>query len=602
MAMSNYIHTEISSQLKSDWLSYSLASLNRAIPSAIDGLLPVQRRILQIGLDHSYNRLVKTVRWAGDVMGRLHPHGDSSITGAIYGMVSKSRMIYPLIEGQGNFGGWSHEGYRVGSSPPAAARYTEVKLSEFAKQVYDLASGYKPNFDQSTQEVVSYVPALPILLLNGNMGIATGYSSNVLSIDAQDVISLIEGKGIREVKPRIVLSSGCTVLEDDQYWSYLESGTGNLTAVGKYKKDGKAKTITITQLPLVDAETYCTKLADAVKNGKVSGVVKIEDLSHTSIEIVLTVGKKFNPDVVLSELLAHTPLQDSLKGNLTVMVDGLPVQCGVQEIIKVWRKARVEALGQKYASELQGLREQISKLQALILAVSQIDAVISIIKKSKTRAQASEALIQKFDFTPLQAQAILSKELGQLVNTETQDLESELQKCEKLASKLEKLNPKKLEQIVLKTASDLVGKFYRNTGTSLTSKLQTPKAEGVKAKPPRNETDSELIYQQGKELGFWKQRRVAEKWLQEQRGKGTVKQVWADRLSKHKKQKRIRKAIPNILDRKSSLNVEELLPSFNDWARGQSLPTLSKAKLSRLLWDYRDDVVQARLAWAKENS
>ena len=604
--------------LADDYVSYALATLNRALPSAIDGLKVSHRRILQTGLEHGYTGLVKTSRWSGMTMGTLHPHGDSS--GTIYSLVDKSTYRYPLITGNGNFGGVAWEsGHRISPDGPAAARYTEVALSDFAQHIFDIDAGLlsrRPSYDNKQQEVASYVPAVPILAIAGATGIATGYATTCLPFNFGSIAKVLL-KHLANGRPLSVLcrdlvpdwSSGCRVLNDHGLEAYLATGRGTIRIRGNWSiaKQKRRDTITITELPFCNAETYCYKIREAIKSGKVSGISDVQDLSAKTIEVKVLCQSGISAESVLAQLLAHTPLEDTISGNNTVLNKGLPELMPVSGILKQWLIARREVLIAKYTKQSNALSLAKHKLQGLAKAIAMLDELIAIIRKSATKQSAKQKLVAEYGFSEAQAEAVLNMALAKLVNSEALAIQTEISSIEAQIAELSRLIAEP-DKAIAKQLKELSKAYALPSKTKLVDSFVVAKAVAI-AKP-KQKTALQKMLEQGSSLEpvamtktsirqFAKQ----DKHNDPELAKLSMADAWAQRMAKHVaywngKKGTEHKVPANCLVATLAVVDPKELTALNAWCKKSGYPRFDRKTLSQKLTKY-GDIVGVKQAHAR---
>lgn len=456
---SSILNVSLSEELKSSYLTYSVAIFNRALPSVTDGLKSAQRRII-LGLKdlnlRPNGQYKKVSRLEGHVLGSYHPQGGCAGTAINMGQATSFR--YLLTDIHGNVGGSIQSGPSVGQSisedAPAAARYLEVKSSELTQRVYvdeiDKEScEWRDNYDGSTQEVVEIVPTIPTLLINGAQGIAAGYACNHVPYNLTEVC-----KGVAEYikNPKITskalfkhikgpdLPNGARILNDGNVFQAFETGSGSLKVYGewevkdvKWGKRSTRKAIIITSLASGSSERFLEKLKDAAESEKVIGVADVQDhSSRAGISIEVTLKNGIDPNQVIPQLLAFTNLHDTIGVNATAISSGLPTVFGVKEVIAEWYKARCKALSSRYRAECERLKGKIHILDGLLTVLADIDEVVKLIRSSKTKETAAGKLKKRWKLSDIQANAVLSMPLSRLVGAEKAELQSQKADLESL--------------------------------------------------------------------------------------------------------------------------------------------------------------------------
>ena len=469
------ISVNIEDELKQSYLSYALSVIHgRALPDIRDGLKPVHRRILyaMYDLKNSYNKpYKKSARVVGDVIGKYHPHGDSAVYDAMVRMAQDFSMRYPIVEGQGNFGS-------IDGDPPAAMRYTEVRMAKITDQMYgDIEKetvSYSPNYDGS-EFIPDVLPTkIPNLLVNGSSGIAVGMATNIpphnltevlnasvnlindpkLSID--DLIKDISGPDF---------PTGGTIDGKAGIYEAYKTGRGIIhirsnTSIEEDEKSGKQSLI-INEIPfMVNKAKMLEKIAELVKEKKIEGITEIRDESDKDgLRVVIEVRKGDSVEVLENNLFAQTQLEQSFGINFTVLVDGQPKEVNLKEMLEAFIKHRKDIITKRTKYDLKKAKDRGHIVEGLMVAIANIDEVITIIKKSKDPKLAADALCKKvwkagpveailkkvgkdackpkglskdlgingkkYKLSPDQAKAILELRLGRLTGLEQDNLSNE---------------------------------------------------------------------------------------------------------------------------------------------------------------------------------
>ena len=429
--------------MHSSMLPYSeFVIMDRALPRVEDGLKPVQRRILytmqELGLtpDKPFRKCAKIV---GDVLGRYHPHGDSSVYDALTRMAQDFTINVPLIQGHGNFG--SIDGDR-----PAAYRYTEARLSELSLELMqDIDKDtvtYSLNFDDTLKEPDYFPGRFPNLFVNGASGIAVGLATNIPPHNLGEMIdatvAYIENPNItlkevlQYVKGPDFPSGGIMSTGKDMYEAY-ETGKGKVTLRAKFHKEelsnGKTN-IVITELPYqVNKSLFLQHIMEVKEKVKdvLNNIVEITDESDkTGMRAVVTVKKDGDPDSIIALLLKHTEMQQNFNLNVVAIVDGAPKQLGLLEYLNCYVNFQVDIIKRRTQYDYDRAVARVHILEGLIIAIQNIDEVIAIIKSSESTAHAKARLIERFSLTEVQAVAILDMKLARLTNLETTKIEQEM--------------------------------------------------------------------------------------------------------------------------------------------------------------------------------
>jgi len=463
--------------MEESYLRYSMSVIvERALPDVRDGMKPVHRRILYSmnsdGL-RSTARHRKSANVVGAVMGKYHPHGDSSIYDAMVRMAQPWAMRYMLINGQGNFGS-------MDGDPPAAMRYTEAKMARLADELLaDIDKEtvpFRDNYDGTTQEPEVLPGKLPNLLLNGQLGIAVGMATNIPPhnltelIDAtvhqiehedatlDDLLQYIKGPDF---------PTGGVIYGKDSLRSAYATGRGGIVVRGiaevAENKKGRNQII-ITEIPYaLNKESLIIKIADLVKDKKIGGISDIRDESARGVvRIVIDLKKDAYPKKLLNQLYKLTPLQTAFHFNMMALIDGIqPRVLGLQDIITEHIKHRCIVVRRRTEYELRKAKEEAHILEGLKIALDNIDEVISTIRASQTTDEARENLIKRFGLTEIQARAILAMQLRTLAGLERQKIEDRLAELVKLIAKLEAIlaDEKEILKIVKEEMLELKQKY-----------------------------------------------------------------------------------------------------------------------------------------------
>ena len=441
--------------MEESFLRYSMSVIiDRALPDVRDGLKPVHRRILYSMAENGIRpggRFTKSARIVGDVMGKYHPHGDSSIYDAMVRLAQEWNLRYPLVDGQGNFGS-------MDGDPPAASRYTEARLAHPGNELLaDLDKetvDFRDNYDGSEKEPVVLPAKLPQLLLNGQMGIAVGMATNIpthnLSELVDAVICLID-EGIENVTPEQLLkyvkgpdfpTGGIVYGGSPMKQAYL-TGRGSVVirAVGEIVETKKGRhQIIYTEIPYgVSKEDLKEKIAELVKDKKLNGVSDVRDeTARDKVRFVVDLKKDAFPKKIMNQLFKMTALQTSFHYNMLALVNGLqPRVLGLQDILVEFLKHRQSVVRRRTEFELKKAKERAHILEGLKIALDHIDEVVALIRASKSYDEAKDGLMKQFKLSEIQAMAILAMQLRKLTGLERQAIEDELKGLLELIKKLE---------------------------------------------------------------------------------------------------------------------------------------------------------------------
>lgn len=431
----------IENEMRKSYLEYSLSVIiGRAIPDARDGLKPVHRRILfaQQELANSYNRPPKKcARIVGDVIGKYHPHGDSAVYDALVRLAQDFSMRDPLEDGQGNFGS-------IDGDAAAAMRYTEVRMSrlagEFLSDIDKETVDFRPNYDNTMAEPVVLPTKVPNLLLNGSSGIAVGMATNIpphnLGELSTALLMLIEDPdcGIEDLMDVVQgpdFPTGGYVYAGQGLYDAYRTGRGTVKVRGKVELEERKKgfqSIIIREIPFgLNKSSLVEKIAALVNDHRIDGVSDLRDESdRRGIRIVIELKRGIIPEIVINALYKYTPLESSFGINMLAVVDNRPVLLNLKSALTCFLDHRREVVVRRTRFELRKAEARAHILQGLLKALDHIDEVVALIRASSTGAEAKTRLIERFDFSEIQAQAILDMRLQRLTGLEREKLEEEL--------------------------------------------------------------------------------------------------------------------------------------------------------------------------------
>ena len=451
--------------LKHSFISYAMAvNVSRAIPDVRDGLKPVHRRILDgMGeMNNFYDKPTKkSARIVGDVMGKYHPHGDSSVYDAMVRLAQDFSIRYPLVDGQGNFG-------TVDGDPPAASRYTEARLSKIASLMLEDIDkdtvNFYPNFDNTLMQP-SVLPAkIPNLLINGADGIAVGMATNIPPHNLTEVLTglqaMIDNPEIDideliKYIPAPDFPTGGIIMGRAAVKMAYKTGRGGIVVRGKAEieemANGRSRII-ITELPYqVNKAQLIIQIAEQVKNKRLEGISDINDLSdREGMRIVIDVKKDANAQVVLNALYKNTQLQKGSGIIMLALVNNQPRVLNLKEMLYYYLEHQKEVLSRKTQFDLAKAREREHIVKGLVIALANIDEVIKIIKSSDDKQDACNKLIENFELDEIQANAILEMKLSRLTSLEVEKLNEELASLEATITDLEDIlaNPQRILKIL----------------------------------------------------------------------------------------------------------------------------------------------------------
>ena len=436
--------------MEESYIDYAMSVIAaRALPDVRDGLKPVQRRVLysMIELNNGPDKPHrKCARIVGDTMGKYHPHGDSSIYGALVNLAQEWSTRYPLVDGHGNFGSEDGDG-------AAAMRYTEARLSKISMQMLrDINKNtvdFVSNFDETEKEPVVLPARMPNLLVNGTNGIAVGMATNIpphnLTEVIKGVIKLIDNKvnedretsidEIMEVIKGPDFPTGATILGRSGIESAYRTGRGKIKvrAVTNIEPmdNGKSR-IVVSELPyMVNKARLIEKIADLVKDKRVDGITDLRDESdQTGTRVVIELRRDANPNIVLNHLYKHTQLQDTFGVIMLALVNNEPKVLNIYEMLKYYLMHQEDVVNRRTKYDLNKAEERAHILKGLLIALDNIDEVIKIIRGSRTIQIAKESLIDRFALSEVQAQAIVDMRLRALTGLEREKIENELKELE----------------------------------------------------------------------------------------------------------------------------------------------------------------------------
>ena len=429
----------IEDEMKSAYIDYSMSVIvARALPDVRDGLKPVHRRVLygmnELGLTASKAHK-KSARIVGEVLGKYHPHGDTSVYDSMVRMAQDWSLRYPLVDGQGNYGS-------MDGDSPAAMRYTEARLEKISDEILSDINkdtvDFALNFDDSLEEPTVLPTKIPNLLINGASGIAVGMATNMLPHNLSEVIDgtiatiddpEISVDGLMEHIKAPDFPTGGIIQGTSGVREAFETGRGKVVVRGKadIETEGNKETIIITEIPYqVNKANLVMKIADLVNQEKITGISDVRDESdRNGLRIVVEVKRDAMANVILSKLYKYTPLQTSYGVNNVALVDGRPKLIGLKRIIEEFIKFRIEVVVRRTQYDLKKAEERAHILEGLIIAIDNLDEVIKIIRGSATVEDAKNALMSTFDLSELQAKAILEMRLQKLVSLEMDKLRKE---------------------------------------------------------------------------------------------------------------------------------------------------------------------------------
>lgn len=470
------VETPLNEEMSKSFLEYAYSVIYaRALPDARDGLKPVQRRIVyQMGEmnltpDRSY---MKSARVVGEVMGKLHPHGDSAIYEAMVRLAQPFAMRLPLVDGHGNFGSLD--------DGPAASRYTEARLGPAAlgmnADIDEDTVDFTPNYDNKLKEPTVLPAAIPNLLVNGGSGIAVGMATNLATHNLGEVVNAAKFlmahpdatlEQLMRYVPGPDWPTGGTIIGRDGIREAYATGRGTLTtraATHIEHVTARKQAIVVTELPyMVGPEKVIERISDGVKNRKLEGISGAFDLTdrHNGTRIVIEIKTGFDPHAVLVQLFKHTPLQDNFAMNNVALVDGRPHTMGLKEMLQVWVDHRRVVIRRRSEYRKKKALERLHLVEGLLLAMLDIDEVIQVIRTSDDADAAKTRLMAVFDLDEVQAQYILDLRLRRLTKMNRIELEAERDDLKKRIEELTRIlaSAEALDHVVTSEMDEAVDKW-----------------------------------------------------------------------------------------------------------------------------------------------
>ena len=470
------VETPLNEEMSKSFLEYAYSVIYaRALPDARDGLKPVQRRIVyQMGEmnltpDRPY---MKSARVVGEVMGKLHPHGDSAIYEAMVRLAQPFAMRLPLVDGHGNFGSLD--------DGPAASRYTEARLGPAAlgmnAAIDEDTVDFTPNYDNKLKEPTVLPAAIPNLLVNGGSGIAVGMATNLATHNLGEVVNAAKFlmahpdatlEQLMRYVPGPDWPTGGTIIGRDGIREAYATGRGTLTtraATHIEHVTARKQAIVVTELPyMVGPEKVIERISDGVKNRKLEGISGAFDLTdrHNGTRIVIEIKTGFDPHAVLVQLFKHTPLQDNFAMNNVALVDGRPHTMGLKEMLQVWVDHRRVVIRRRSEYRKKKALERLHLVEGLLLAMLDIDEVIQVIRTSDDADAAKTRLMAVFDLDEVQAQYILDLRLRRLTKMNRIELEAERDDLKKRIEELTRIlaSAEALDHVVTSEMDEAVDKW-----------------------------------------------------------------------------------------------------------------------------------------------
>ncbi|WP_293850839.1 DNA gyrase subunit A [uncultured Brevibacterium sp.] len=479
---------DLNLEMQRSYLDYAMSVIvGRALPDARDGLKPVHRRVLYAMYDGGYRpdrNYSKCSRVVGDVMGQYHPHGDSAIYDALVRLVQPWAMRYPLIDGQGNFGSAGNDG-------AAAPRYTECKMAplslEMVRDIEEDTVDFQDNYDGRNQEPV-YLPArFPNLLVNGSAGIAVGMATNIpphnlreVAAGAQWLLSHPDATNEEALEALLGIikgpdfPNGATILGRKGIEDAYRTGRGSITqrAVVEVEEIQGRTCLVVTELPyMVNPDTLANKIASYVKDGKVAGIADLRDESsgRTGQRLVIVLKRDAVAKVVLNNLYKHTQLQENFSANMLALVDNVPRTLSIDAFLRLWVKHQIDVIVRRTRFRLKKAEERAHILRGYLKALSALDEVIALIRRSPSSDEARTGLMELLDVDEIQANAILDLQLRRLAALERLKIEEEAQKIEELIREYNNIleTPARQREIVSEELDAIVQRYGDDRRTKI---------------------------------------------------------------------------------------------------------------------------------------
>ena len=504
------LEINIENEMKSSYIDYSMSVIvSRALPDVRDGFKPVHRRVLY-GMDklrnYSNAAYKKSARIVGDVLGKYHPHGDSSVYLAMVRLAQDWAMRYPLVDGQGNFGS-------VDGDSPAAMRYTEVRLDKMGESMMEDMDkdtvDFVPNFDNTLEEPSVLPTRIPNLLVNGATGIAVGMATNMAP---HNLGECIDGCLALLEDPEMEVSDLMSYIKAPDFptggiiYGYqgvkdaFETGRGRIVvrAKAEIETDRNHERIVVNEIPYnVNKKDLIENIARMVEEKKIDGISDINDESDRhGMRIVIDVKKDFNPNVLLNKLYKMTELQSSFSVNNVCLVNGRPQLLNLKQLLQNFLEHRHEVVIRRTRFDLKKAQERAHILEGLIIASDNIDEVIAIIKSSESTEHAIQRLMERFSLTEVQARAIVEMRLRQLTGLEQEKLHNELAEVRKTIEQLQAIldDPAECRKVIEQELIEVKEKFGDERRTQIEYSSEEMNAEDFYSDDPMIITISHFGY------------------------------------------------------------------------------------------------------------
>ncbi|MEI7590692.1 MAG: DNA gyrase subunit A, partial [Deltaproteobacteria bacterium] len=479
------ITINIEDEMKKSYMDYAMSVIiGRAIPDVRDGLKPVHRRVLfaMHEMGNRWNKpYKKSARIVGDIIGKYHPHGDSAAYDTIVRMAQDFAMRYRLVDGQGNFGS-------IDGDPPAAMRYTEIRMERIAEELLQELEketvDFIPNYDDSLVEPVVLPARLPVLLLNGSTGIAVGVATNIPPHNLGEILSatvaLIQNPqiSIQELMTHVKgpdFPTAGFIYGSEGIASAYKTGRGSIKvrarAIIERNERTDRESIVVTELPYqVNKANLIEKIAELVKEKKLEGISDLRDESdRDGIRVVIELKKDEHSSVVLNHLFKHTQMETSYSIIMLAIRNNQPYVFNLKEILESFVDFRRQVIVKRTAFDLRKAKDRAHLLEGLLVALSNIDAVIVIIKKSANPTEAMSALCASYAFSEVQAKAILEMRLQRLTSLERNKIEDEFQELSKQVIELQSIlnDTQKVLTIIIDELTDIKTRYNDERRTQI---------------------------------------------------------------------------------------------------------------------------------------
>ena len=526
---SGFEPVSIEDEVRNSFLVYSMSVIiNRALPDVRDGLKPVHRRILFAMHDEgllSNRPFSKSAGVVGEVLKHYHPHGDSAVYDSMVRMAQDFSLRYPLIDGQGNFGS-------IDGDPPAAYRYTEARLDPLAEEMLrDIdrqTVDFQPNFDDQMEEPTVLPARFPNLLANGSSGIAVGMATNIPPHNLNELSEALihearnpdcSFRDLMEKMPGPDFPTGGQICGSSGIRSYYATGRGHLTlrAKAEFEETKRGATrIVISEIPYqVNKSMLIERIADMVREGRVVGITDLRDeSSREGMRIVIELRRGAAEEVILNQLYKMTPLQTTFGVNLLALVNGRPQTLSVKQCLRSFLDFRKQVVTRRAIYELAQAEARAHILEGFAVALDHLDEIIALIRASESTAEARDALMQRFDFSERQAQAILDMRLRALTALERRKVQQELDELRAKIADLKDLvaSDQRILDVVIEEAEEVAQRFGDDRRSQITEAVEGISSEDLII-------EEEMVVTLSR-LGYIKRNRVTLYRAQQRGGKG----------------------------------------------------------------------------------